>query len=1136
MNTGARRFDVALLLAGLLAAPGYGLAQSYHATPLEPDTSYSLWTKKTLRRGMTSVLVKLDAEALASYAGGLPGLAATSPRVTGARRLDVDAPSSRAYLEHFRRKQEDFETSCRTFVPGAVVTHSLPLIFGGVAVVLPEDAVEELAKLPGVQQVYPDELLQIDTDSSPRFIGTPAVWSALGGRESAGQGIVVGVLDTGIWPEHPSFADPDPAGKAYPAPPASWSGTACQFGSVVPGDDTFNCNHKLIGARRFMATYDAVVGLLPEEFPSARDDNGHGTHTTSTAAGNARVEASVFGVPRGRVTGVAPRAHVAMYKVCGFEGCFTSDSAAAVQQAILDGVNVINFSIAGGANPYSDAVELAFLDAYNAGVFVAASAGNSGPGANTTDHRGPWVTTVAASTQRRSFVSQVELTADGGASLSIEGASITDGVFTLSDVVVPPPANELCTSPFALGSLAGKIVLCRRGTNSRVGKGANAAQGGAAGMILYNQSAAVTDLETDNHFLPTAHVQFDAGTAVLAFVAANTNVKATLTAGNPAQGQGDVMASFSSRGGPGLTLGVSKPDVTAPGVQILAGHTPLSADPDTGPQGELFQAIAGTSMSSPHVAGAAALLKDLHPDWTPGQIKSALMTTARRRGVVKEDGVTPAGPFDFGSGRIDLTKAAGPGITFDATGADYVAFQTNLVLANYPSLYVPSMPGKVTLPRTALSVLGRHSWWQLDVEAPRDLRIDVPEHLFLPAGAHRTFDIEIDASRVPLGEVRHATIELESHKGGRAHIPVTIVRKQAPVTFDKSCDPATFKRGETTECTITLTNPTFADATVTGRDRMPDELRLGAVTGATRVNSRLLVFSGVLHGATPPDVHVGTGASPEGYLPLSLFGVRPIAGVADDTVVNFSVPAFTYAGESYTRLGVSSNGIVIVGGAASAADATPVNQNLPNAAAPNNVLAPFWTDLNPAAAGAVRIGVLQDAADTWVVIDWEAVREFSLPRTNSFQVWIGVNTDAHPGEDITFAYGPIGGNGDLSRLTVGAENKLGNRGENYYFDGTANGVADGTGTLPANGTELAVTTDPAAPGETKVIRFTAKGVEKGRWRNCAEMTSDVFFGTSTACFSGEVKGGHRSDDDCDDDDHGHHDRDHDHHGDKGKRR
>ena len=848
MSRRGRGFALALLLAGVLGAPVNSVAQEFQATPLEPDTSYSLNVKGKHRRGMTSVLVKLDAAALASYAGGVPGLRATAPTSTG-RPLDVSAPDSQAYLRHFRRKQDDFQAACHSAIPGAVVTHSLPLIFGGVAMVVPDESVEDIARLPGVERVYPDELLQLDTDSSPRFIGAPEVWNALGGRESAGEGIVVGVLDSGVWPEHPSFSDPDPSGKAYPAPPASWTGTACQFGSGVPGDAPVACNHKLIGARRFMATYDAVVGLVPGEFSSARDDNGHGTHTASTAAGNARVEASIFGVPRGLVSGMAPRARVAVYKVCGLEGCYISDSAAAVQQAILDGVDVINFSISGGANPYSDAVELAFLDAYNAGVFVAASAGNAGPGANTTDHRGPWVTTVAASTQRRAFVNRIALSADGGASLSIEGTSVTDGVVTPSDVVVPPAANVLCSTPFAPGSLASKIVVCRRGTNGRINKGFNAHQGGAAGMILYNQSAAVTDLETDNHFLPTSQIQFEGGTALLAFLTANTNVKATLTPGEPARERGDVMASFSSRGGPGLTLGVSKPDVTAPGVQILAGHTPLSVDPETGPQGELFQAIAGTSMSSPHVAGAAALLKDLHPDWTPGQIKSALMTSARTRGVVKEDGVTPAGPFDFGSGRIDLAAASRPGLTFDATGAEYVAFRTNLTLANYPSLYVPSMPGKVSVPRTALSVLGRSSWWSLDVDAPRDLKIDVPEHIFLPAGGDETFDIQIDASRVPIGEVRHATIELESHKGGRAQLPVTIVRQQAPVTFDKTCDPASFKRGETTQCTVTLTNPTFDDATVNVRDKMPSPLSLETVTGATRVNSRLWVFSGVIHGS-----------------------------------------------------------------------------------------------------------------------------------------------------------------------------------------------------------------------------------------------------------------------------------------------
>jgi hypothetical protein len=291
----------------------------------------------------------------------------------------------------------------------------------------------------------------------------------------------------------------------------------------VVGDDAFGCNHKLIGARRFMATYDAVVGLLPDEFPSARDDNGHGTHTASTAAGNGRVDASIFGVPRGRVSGIAPRAYVAAYKVCGIEGCYASDSAAAVQQAILDGVDVINFSISGGALPFSDAVELAFLDAYNAGVFVAASAGNAGPGANTTDHRGPWVTTVAASTQERAFANTVTLSADGGASLSIEGASVTDGVPTPSDVIIPPAANELCITPFAPASLTDKIVVCRRGTNGRINKGLNALQGGASGLILYNESAAVTDLETDNHFLPTSHVQFADGTALVHILAPVTD-------------------------------------------------------------------------------------------------------------------------------------------------------------------------------------------------------------------------------------------------------------------------------------------------------------------------------------------------------------------------------------------------------------------------------------------------------------------------------------------------------------------------------------------------------------------------------------------------------------------------------------
>ena len=321
----------------------------------------------------------------------------------------------------------------------------------------------------------------------------------------------------------------------------------------------------------------------------------------------------------------------------------SSDSVAAVQAAVEDGVNVINFSISGGANPYSDAVELAFLDAFNAGVFVAASAGNAGPGADTTDHRGPWVTTVAASTTSRAFVNAVHVTGSGGATLNIPGVSLTNGVGPAPIVVNP---NELCDEEADPGEFAGQIVICKRGNPvGRVADGYNVLQGGAVGMILYNGSAGQTDQETDNHFLPVSHIQFAQGQALIAFLGSHTGEMATITAGVKGSQKGDVMASFSSRGGPGQTLGVSKPDITAPGVQILAGATPLHVGPPAGvalgPQGELFQSIAGTSMSSPHIAGSAALVRDLHPSWSPGQIKSALMTTAKTAGLVKENGVTP---------------------------------------------------------------------------------------------------------------------------------------------------------------------------------------------------------------------------------------------------------------------------------------------------------------------------------------------------------------------------------------------------------------------------------------------------------------------------------------------------------------
>ena len=527
----------------------------------------------------------------------------------------------------------------------------------------------DLLRLPGVAAVQKDTARKPLTDSSPQFIGAPVLYRQLGGAANAGEGVIVGVIDTGAWPEHPSFAD-----RGVPAPPPRADGTerTCDFGDnpLTPAADVFECNDKLIAGERFMATYDSIYPDS-EVYETARDSDGHGTHTSTTAAGSRVANANPLGVNRGAIHGIAPGANVAIYKVCGaVGGCFSSDSAAAVQEAILDGVKSINFSISGGNDPYTDPVELAFLDAYAAGVHVSASAGNDGPGADTVNHRGAWVNTVAASTQKREFQSTLTLTG-GGATETLTGASITQGAGPAPVVLssAAPYSNELCDAPAPAGIFAGKIVACLRGVNARVEKGFNVLQGGAVGMILYNPPGQA-DVETDNHWLPTVHLNGDQGETFTAFIAAHPGTTAQFTAGEKVQGRGDVMADFSSRGPGGDWL---KPDITAPGVQILAGHTPTPDAVELGPPDQLFQAIAGTSMSSPHIAGSAALLFALHPDWSPGQVKSALMTTAKTEGVVKEDGTTPADPFDFGAGRVDLTQAGNPGLTFDESAADYAA-------------------------------------------------------------------------------------------------------------------------------------------------------------------------------------------------------------------------------------------------------------------------------------------------------------------------------------------------------------------------------------------------------------------------------------------------------------------------------
>ncbi|MGI8721221.1 MAG: S8 family serine peptidase [Geodermatophilaceae bacterium] len=1021
---------------------------------------------------ITAVVVKLDYDSLATYEGDLPGYAATSPSVTNAP-FDRGSQAARRYEGLIAGIESGFVAALRAAVPGAVVGRQLRTVYGGVALTLPANRAGDLLALPGVVAVQRDSLAQPLTDSSPEFIGATTIYDALGSDTTAGEGAIIGVLDSGAWPEHPSYVDP-----GINPPPARGDGEArvCDFGDnpLTEATDPFVCNDKLISGEPFLESYNAVVG--GEVYTTARDSNGHGTHTSTTAGGAPVANAIVLGVDRGAINGIAPGAHIAVYKVCGAQGCFSSDSAAAVGRGIEDGIDVINFSISGGTNPYSDPVELAFLDAYAAGVFVSASAGNDGPGAGTVNHVGPWLTSVAASTQERAFESTLTVTGTTG-TFTDTGASITAGAGPAPVVLASdaPYSDALCTTQAPEGLFAGKIVACERGTNARVEKGYNVDQGGAEGMILYNPTLA--DIETDNHWLPTVHLAD--GTDFLAFMAANPNATATFTAGQKATAQGDVMASFSSRGPGGDFL---KPDVTAPGVQILAGHTPTPESILEGPPGQLFQAIAGTSMSSPHVAGSAALLVALHPDWTPGQIKSALMTTATTE-VVKEDTTTPADPFDFGAGRIDLTRAGDPGLTFDERARAFTRSSTDpgsRIDLNIPSVNAPLVPGVVTTVRTATNVTASTLSYQVSATAPSGATITVsPSEFTVAPGESVRIRITIRAINLAPGQY-FGEVDLNEAGGDRdLHLPVAFSPGQGAVTLTTECvpDAIAFLRDAST-CTVEAENTGFEPTRADLGSTVSDNLVITSISGADRVGPRAVRLPNQqLGGVEPGSPTIGPGEL-FGYLPLADFGVAP-AAIGDEDALNFDVPEFNYAGETYQTIGVTSNGYAVVGGA-EGADIQFEPQDLPDPVRPNNVLAPYWTDLDGGEAPGIYAAEISDSetGESWFAVEWQ-VNVYGTDELKVFQLWIGLNGT----EDITFAYDPTNLPGDpgAGGLTVGAEN----------VNGSAGDQIEGVPTE-----DLRVNSIAGTPGGVASYQFQVRGIGLGTGRVTTVMVSPAVPGAT----------------------------------------
>ncbi|MDN3652001.1 S8 family serine peptidase [Thalassotalea ponticola] len=672
--------------------------------------------------GKRHYIVQLNDEPLASYTGGIDGLTPTvAPQnrsLLAKGRVNVKSAAAVDYKNYLTRQQDSFISRVQNAGAAINVQKRYTLANNAMLVEMNQQDAMLMAQQPGVKRITPNRIFELRTDRGPEFIGADRIWDGSqtdDGIGAKGEGMVVGIIDTGINTDHVAFAGDEEYSKTNPF------GAGVFVGDCV--EDPTLCNDKLIGVRSYSEITDVYSAPEFQEWPwqqemirpaNGEDYNGHGSHVASTAAGNV-VENTPLQTFDGQATsdgvdlpfnfektsGVAPRAHVISYQVCWpggggdyYAGCPESAILSAFEDAIADGVDTINFSIGGSeAFPWDDPMELAFLSAREAGISVATAAGNSGPNFWSADHSSPWVTTVGATSHDR--VLEVGKTAisnfeSDGASWTlpwsdIEGKGFTEqisGEFILASSVADPDLNDgysaySCNVPFPEGTFtAEQIVVCERGDIARVDKAKNVAAGGAGGIVLLNT---MWNQQTvaDKFVIPGINVASNARWNLENWInnATAGAAKATINAATNEyyldENMANNLAPFSSMG-PSRTNNTLVPDLVAPGVQIYAANA--DDQPFTQyPSASDWTFLSGTSMASPHVAGAMTLLSQTHPDWTPAEIQSALMLTAGDVWLSNGfDRVEPYFNFMAGAGSIDVTRANNTGLVMDETIENYL--------------------------------------------------------------------------------------------------------------------------------------------------------------------------------------------------------------------------------------------------------------------------------------------------------------------------------------------------------------------------------------------------------------------------------------------------------------------------------
>ncbi|CAI9091583.1 OLC1v1026650C1 [Oldenlandia corymbosa var. corymbosa] len=630
--------------------------------------------------------------------------------------------------------------------------------FNGFLAKLTDAEKERLSSMEGVVSVFPNEIRQLHTTRSWDFIGFPQNVK----RTTVESDIIVGMLDSGIWPESKSFND-----SGYGPPPSKWKGS-CETSS------NFTCNNKIIGAKHYLANGETGPG----DILSPRDTAGHGSHTASTAAGVVVTEASMFGLGAGTARGGVPSARIAVYKICWAVGCFDADILAAFDDAIADGVDIISLSV-GGSFPedyFENSIAIGAFHAMKNGILTSNSAGNRGPGAGTITNFSPWSLSVAASVIDRKFVTDVTL----GNKKTFQGVSVN--TFNPNKFFPLVYGGDVPNVSAGFGSedsrfcsegtldkskVKGKIVLC-----DALIDGSGILGAGGIGAIM--QDGGVKDMA----FLfpiSTTYLGTDDGTEVATYINTTSNPTANIEKSTEIIDETGTpfVVSFSSRGPNPITVDILKPDLSAPGVDILAAWSELGPPTEIDGDNRVvpYNIISGTSMACPHATGAAAYVKSFNPTWSPAAIKSALMTTA----TMMTAKTNTDAEFAYGSGQINPIKAVNPGLVYDLGEADYVSFlcgqgyNTTLLRVitgdntssctnnaiqvwdlNYPSFTVSAKSGEITrvFHRTVTNVGSPVSIYTAKITVPSQMKVVVkPTTLsFKSLGQKQSFTVTVTSS------------------------------------------------------------------------------------------------------------------------------------------------------------------------------------------------------------------------------------------------------------------------------------------------------------------------------------------------------------------------------------------------------